>query len=108
VAGRIRSIENIHLIGTGNSDLTPCSILPQPTTLPRAPVHAAFDRLNVGVTQAIRSAVSSGYIEKHKYSAWFSGKCKAYIKEKISFCKLYKDHIWLTVFMTKKLCDANS
>jgi hypothetical protein len=34
VAGWIRSIEKIHLIGTRTSDLPACSIVPQPTTLP--------------------------------------------------------------------------
>jgi hypothetical protein len=38
VAGRIKSIEKIHLIGTRIRDLPACSIVPQPTTLPRAPV----------------------------------------------------------------------
>jgi hypothetical protein len=37
MAGRIRSIENIHLIGTQICDLLACSILPQPTMLPCAP-----------------------------------------------------------------------
>jgi hypothetical protein len=36
-AERIRSIENIHLIGTRSLDLPACSIVPQRTTLPRAP-----------------------------------------------------------------------
>jgi hypothetical protein len=36
-AGRIRYIEKIHLIGTRTRDLPACSIVPQPTTLPRAP-----------------------------------------------------------------------
>jgi hypothetical protein len=35
-AGRIREIEKIHLIGTRSRDLPACSIVPQPTTLPRA------------------------------------------------------------------------
>jgi hypothetical protein len=39
VAGRIRSIEKIHLIGTRTHDLSACSIVPQPTTLPRSPVY---------------------------------------------------------------------
>jgi hypothetical protein len=34
-AGRIRSIE-IDLIGTRTGDFPACSIVPQPTTLPRA------------------------------------------------------------------------
>jgi hypothetical protein len=38
VAGRIRSIEKIHLIGTRTRDRPACSIVPQPITLPRAPV----------------------------------------------------------------------
>jgi hypothetical protein len=41
---------------------------------------AAVDRLNAAATQAIDLAVPSGYIKKHKYPAWFSGKLKAYIK----------------------------
>jgi hypothetical protein len=38
-AGRIRSIAKIHLLGTRTRDLPDCSIVPQPTTLPRAPVQ---------------------------------------------------------------------
>jgi hypothetical protein len=37
-AGRIRSIEKIHLIGIRTRDLPVCSIVPKPTTLPRAPL----------------------------------------------------------------------
>jgi hypothetical protein len=37
-AGRIRSIEKIHIIETRTRDLLACSIVPQPTTLPRAPL----------------------------------------------------------------------
>jgi hypothetical protein len=37
VDGRIRSIEKIHLIGTRTRDLPACSIVPQPSTLPRVP-----------------------------------------------------------------------
>jgi hypothetical protein len=36
-AGRIRSNEKIYLIGTRTRNLLACSIVPQPTTLPRAP-----------------------------------------------------------------------
>jgi hypothetical protein len=37
--GRIRKIENIHLTGTRTHDLPTCSIVPQPTMLPRrAPI----------------------------------------------------------------------
>jgi hypothetical protein len=36
VAGRIRSIKKIHLIGTRTRDLSACSIVPQPNTLQRA------------------------------------------------------------------------
>jgi hypothetical protein len=39
-------------------------------------------KLNVAVTQATDLAVSSGYIRKHTYPAWFSGKLKAYIENK--------------------------
>jgi hypothetical protein len=35
VAGRIRSIEKFHRIGSLNHDLPACSIVPQSTTLPR-------------------------------------------------------------------------
>jgi hypothetical protein len=36
VAGKIRSIEKSNdLIGNGTDDLPVCSIVPQPTTLPR-------------------------------------------------------------------------
>jgi hypothetical protein len=37
-AGRIRSIEKSNDIGNRNLDLPGCSIVPQPTTLPRAPL----------------------------------------------------------------------
>jgi hypothetical protein len=43
-AGRIRSIEKIHLIGTRTRDLLVCSIVPQPTTLPRAPFVGKTNR----------------------------------------------------------------
>jgi hypothetical protein len=36
-AGRIRSVEKIHLIWTRNRDFPACSTVPQPITLPRAP-----------------------------------------------------------------------
>jgi hypothetical protein len=48
-------------------------------------VDAAVDRLNYAVTQAIDLAVPYGYIKKHKYPAWFSGKLKDYIKNKKYF-----------------------
>jgi hypothetical protein len=38
-AGRISSNEKIHLIGIRSRDLAVCSIVPQPTTLPRAPLR---------------------------------------------------------------------
>jgi hypothetical protein len=41
-AGRIRSIEKIHLIGTRTHDLPACSIVPQPTTLPHTPHKVVF------------------------------------------------------------------
>jgi hypothetical protein len=49
VAGRIRYIEKIHLIGTRIRDLPTCSIVPQPTTLPRAPIiiHNTVSRMRV-------------------------------------------------------------
>jgi hypothetical protein len=37
VAGRIRPIQIIHLIGTRTRDLSACTIVPQRTTLPCAP-----------------------------------------------------------------------
>jgi hypothetical protein len=51
---------------------------------------AAVDRLNVAVTQTIDLAVPSGYIKKHKYPAWFSGKLKVYIKRKPSVALVRK------------------
>jgi hypothetical protein len=44
-------------------------------------VDAAVDRLNVAVTQAVDSAVPSGYIKKHKYPAWISVKLIACIRK---------------------------
>jgi hypothetical protein len=40
VAGRIRSIEKIHLIGTRARDFLACRIVAEPTTLLRAPINA--------------------------------------------------------------------
>jgi hypothetical protein len=51
---------------------------------------AAFDRLNIAVTRAIDLAVPSGYIKKHTYPAWFSGKLKVNIKKKNYFYRRYK------------------
>jgi hypothetical protein len=51
-------------------------------------VDAPVDRLNVAVTEAIDLAAPSGYIKKHKYPVWFSGKLNAYIKN--IFYKRYK------------------
>jgi hypothetical protein len=48
-------------------------------------VDAAVDGLNVAVTQATDLALPSGYIKMYIYSALFSGKLKAYIKEKNYF-----------------------
>jgi hypothetical protein len=43
----MRSIEKkIHLIGTRTRDLPACSIVPQPTTLPRAPRNYDLQRFN--------------------------------------------------------------
>jgi hypothetical protein len=42
-------------------------------------IYAAVDRLNVAVTQTIDFAVRYGYFKKYNYTAWFSGKCTAYI-----------------------------
>jgi hypothetical protein len=44
-AGRIRSIEKFHLIGTRTRDLPACSIVPQPTMLPRAPILALLHKV---------------------------------------------------------------
>jgi hypothetical protein len=38
-AGRIRSIEKIHLIGSHTRDLPACSLVSQPTTLSRNPLN---------------------------------------------------------------------
>jgi hypothetical protein len=45
-AGRIRSIEKIHLIGTRIRDLPACSIVPQPTTLP-SEIKNWYDKFNI-------------------------------------------------------------
>jgi hypothetical protein len=55
-------------------------------------LDAAVDRLNVAVTQATDLAVPCGYIKKHKYTAYFSGKLKAYIKRKNYFYRRYKTY----------------
>jgi hypothetical protein len=39
VAGRIRSIEKMHLTGTKIRNLPACSIVPEPTTLPRVALY---------------------------------------------------------------------
>jgi hypothetical protein len=44
-AGRIRSIEKSNgLTGNPTRDLPPCSIMPQPTSLPRAPDYSNYRR----------------------------------------------------------------
>jgi hypothetical protein len=49
-AGRIRLIEKIHLIGIRTRDLPACGILPQPTTLPRAPKNVMVEKVKEKVT----------------------------------------------------------
>jgi hypothetical protein len=47
VAGGIRSIEKSNdIIGNRTRDLLACSIVPQPTTLPRAPTAATTTTAN--------------------------------------------------------------
>jgi hypothetical protein len=53
-------------------------------------LDAGVHRLNHA--QAIDLAVPYGYVKKHKYPAWFSGKLKAYIKKKNYFYRRYKKH----------------
>jgi hypothetical protein len=61
-------------------------IMPRlPTTGLETSVDAAVDRLNISVVQAINLAVPSGCVTKHKYSIWFSGRLRAYIKKKYFF-----------------------
>jgi hypothetical protein len=44
MAGRIRSIEKFSdLFGNRTRDIPTCSIMPQPTTLPRAPITRGED-----------------------------------------------------------------
>jgi hypothetical protein len=57
-----------------------------------ASVDTAVARLNAVVTQATDLAPPSGYIKKHKYPAWFSGKLKACIKKKNYFSRRYKKY----------------
>jgi hypothetical protein len=44
------------------------------------------------VAKATDLAVPSGYIKKHKYLAWFSGKLKVNIKKKNYFYRRYKKY----------------
>jgi hypothetical protein len=55
-AGRIRSIEKIHLIRTRTRDLPACSIVLQPTTLPRAAQFSVFVLKN-------KSRLFGGYLK---------------------------------------------
>jgi hypothetical protein len=57
-----------------------------------ASADAAVDRLNHAVTKAIDLAVPYGYIKKHKYPAWFSGKLKAYINKNNYFYSRHKKY----------------
>jgi hypothetical protein len=62
VAGRIRSIEKTHLLGSRTVDLPACSIVPQPTTLPRAPLQTGrVSKVNLG------SLDSNHYITQQRY-----------------------------------------
>jgi hypothetical protein len=69
-AGRIRSIEkkSNNLIGNRTRDLPACSIVPQPTTLPRAPGVLVINSL-------IYSPSNSRHVE-HR-AGWCSGNASA-------------------------------
>jgi hypothetical protein len=55
-AGRIRSIENSNdLIESRTRDLPTCSIVPQPTTLPRAPSQLVASILNIKLLHSPQS-----------------------------------------------------
>jgi hypothetical protein len=55
-------LKKIHLIGTQTRDLPACSIVPQPTTLPRAP-HTTGLLLNIGQNQ-VESVLDTASIMK--------------------------------------------
>jgi hypothetical protein len=63
VAGRIRSIEKSnYLIGNGTGDLPACSIVPQPTTLPRAPIPIRTFLIEIDYNIV---ATNQTYIHRH-------------------------------------------
>jgi hypothetical protein len=44
--GKLGTLKRIHLIGTRSRDLTACSLVPEPTTLPGAPTWTVRIRLS--------------------------------------------------------------
>jgi hypothetical protein len=53
-AGRIRSIEKIDFIETQTRDLPVCSVVPQPTTIPRAPDESTSQPIYLILSSDIR------------------------------------------------------
>jgi hypothetical protein len=55
---------------------------------------ALFNETSVdaAVAQAINLAVPSGYVTKHKYPIWFSGRLRSYIKKKHYYYRRYKKY----------------
>jgi hypothetical protein len=70
-AGRIRYIEKIHLIGTRTRDLPACSIVPQPTTLPRAPLGTTVTNQNL-IHEEIKNRLNSGNACYHSVQRFLS------------------------------------
>jgi hypothetical protein len=50
-------LKKIHLIGTQNRDLPVCSIVPQPTTLPREVLLSIFNFSHVAIYEETASVV---------------------------------------------------
>jgi hypothetical protein len=69
-AGRIRSIEKIHLIRTQSRDLPACSIVPQPATLLCAPIQWVTGAFSLGVKHMGREADHSSPLSDEVKNAW--------------------------------------
>jgi hypothetical protein len=57
-------IKKIHLIGTRTRDLPTCSIVPQPTALPRAHRRDLSVKQNLELTEKLESGVSVTYVRE--------------------------------------------
>jgi hypothetical protein len=110
-AERIRSTEKIRLIGTRTSDLPTCSIVPQPTTPPRAPtsyiyIYNTYIRTN---TPPYYLSIFSRFMETrfkilyflHFYT-FFGGKTFEYTTKIDQFCLHIQQYmaiyLWLCMY----------